>query len=227
MIPHRTLVGQARAPVLTVDGIGPDPAQVVALASELAPFPAAGNLYPGVRLVLSEQDERAWDYVVSLLEAASPYLCGAFDLDGFTLVEASFSMVTTVPAMLAPLQRVPHFDSLDANYYAILHYLSDCAGTAFFRHVPSGSEVASGANAAALVAALKHEGNRAQRGYCGAGSAGFERIGSIAGKPGRLAAYPGNLLHSGIIPADIAFSDDPARGRLTTNIFIQGTPSLA
>ena len=33
--------------------------------------------------------------------------------------------------------------------------------------------------------------------------------------------YQGALLHSGIIPADMAFSDDPRRGRLTANFFVK------
>jgi len=44
----------------------------------------------------------------------------------------------------------------------------------------------------------------------------------VAGTADRLAIYQGCLLHSGIIPPDMDFSDDPRRGRLTANIFIKG-----
>jgi len=38
----------------------------------------------------------------------------------------------------------------------------------------------------------------------------------------RLAIYRGSMLHSGIIPPDMAFSADPRLGRLTANIFVKG-----
>jgi len=40
----------------------------------------------------------------------------------------------------------------------------------------------------------------------------------------RLVVYPGSLPHSGMIPADMAFSDDPRTGRLTANFFVIGRP---
>ena len=50
----------------------------------------------------------------------------------------------------------------------------------------------------------------------------FEQIGAVDGLPDRLVIYRGSLLHSGIIPTDMALSDDPRTGRLTANLFIKG-----
>lgn len=222
MRPERQLIGAGAVPVLTVDGLGPEPAAVAALASQLAPFPPATNNYPGLRRILDESDGGAWDYVLELLRQATPFLAGAFDLDGFDLIEASFSLVTTDPAELAPVQRMPHFDSVDANFFAVMHYLSPCDGTAFYRHRDSGIELVGPDTVDAYVAAARRAAASAPANYICGDSAAYEQIGSVEGVAGRLVAYPGRLLHSGLIPESFEGSSDPQRGRLTTNMFIRG-----
>lgn len=222
MTPSRQLVGQTQTPVLMVDDIGATPAEIASIAAALAPYPAAANNYPGVRRILTAQDQQAWDYVIDLLECVSPFLAGAFDLDRFDLVEASFSMVTVPPQALAPVQRIPHFDSVEPDFYAIVHYISDCAGTAFYRHVSTGTEAVSADNVDGLVARMRSDAAQTPAEYFGGSNSRFEKIGWVKGKAGRLAAYPGHLLHSGIIPSDLNFSIDPRVGRLTTNIFVRG-----
>ena len=69
--------------------------------------PSAGPYYPGIRRIVSKADPDAWSYVEATLRAASPFLGGAFDFDRFTLIEASFSMVTAPPETLSPAQRAP------------------------------------------------------------------------------------------------------------------------
>lgn len=222
MTPSRQLVGETQTPVLIVDDIGVAPADIVSIAAALAPYPTAANNYPGVRRVLTVKDQQAWVYVIDLLECASPFLAGAFDLDRFDLVEASFSMVTAPPESLAPVQRIPHFDSVEPDFYAIIHYISDCAGTAFYRHVATGIEAVRGDNVDGLVARMRSDAAQTPAEYFGDGNSRFEKIGWVRGLAGRLVAYPGHLLHSGIIPHDLNFSADPRVGRLTTNIFVRG-----
>lgn len=222
MRPERQLIGQSSTPVLTVDGLGPEPAEVAALAGKLAPFPPATNNYPGLRRVLGESDGSAWDYVIELLQQATPFLAGAFDLDGFDLIEASFSLVTRHPAELSPVQRMPHFDSVDANFYAVMHYLSPCDGTAFYRHRDSGIELVGPDTVDAYVAAARRAAVAAPAQYICGDSPAYVQIGSVEGLAGRLVAYPGRLLHSGLIPEGFQGSSDPQRGRLTTNMFIRG-----
>ncbi|MEQ1725838.1 MAG: DUF6445 family protein [Sphingopyxis sp.] len=218
-LPALNHFGNARAPVVTVDGIGQDAPSVRATAATLAPYGVVGNAYPGLRRVLSEADSDAFAYATALLEAAAPYLGGAFGIDGFDMIEASFSLVTTPATALTPVQRAPHYDSLDANLYAVLHYLAPCAGTAFYRHRMSGIEMLSPANMESYVAAARTA--EQPPGYIIGDNPNYERIGAVEGLEGRLVGYPARLLHSGIIPPDFMPSSDPATGRLTTNIFIR------
>lgn len=211
--------GAARVPVMSVDAIGWDIHRPTALACAMAPFPPARNNYPGVRRIIRPGDGPAHVYVVDLLEAAAPYIAGAFDIDRFDLVEASFSLVTTPPAALAAVQRAPHFDQVDPDLIAVLHYLTDCEGTAFYRHRASGIEVVTESCLDAYVGAAQRR--VPPPGYVGRDDPDFECTGSVAGKAGRLVAYPASALHSGLIPHGAVLSAEPALGRLTTNIFIK------
>ena len=56
--------------------------------------------------------------------------------------------------------------------------------------------------------------------YCRGSDAHFELIHQVDYRPDRLLIYPGNLLHSGLIEPDRDLSADPARGRLTANLFL-------
>ena len=51
----------------------------------------------------------------------------------------------------------------------------------------------------------------------------FEQIGQVEGLYNRVVAYPNSLLHSGRILPGFDFSADPAKGRLTANLFITMT----
>lgn len=222
MLPARMFVGGSRTPVLTVDGIGPDPAAIVGMARALGPFPRATNNYPGLRRIIGPADTAAWAYVAKLLNDAASFIGGAFDVDGFDLVEASFSLVTTPPEMLTPIQRLPHFDGVKDDLVALLHYATPCAGTAFYRHCATGIELVTPENVDRFVAIARGETWRAGPGYIHPDGAGaFEPIGHVEGLAGRLVAYPGRLLHSGVIPQGFNFSADPGSGRLTTNIFLK------
>lgn len=214
--------GNTQSPVVTLDGVTGDDAAVIEIAAALAPFPSGhGTYYPGLRRIITPADCAANAYVETLLRAAAPYIGGAFDFDRFDLIEASFSMVTAAPAALTPPQRAPHFDSTDPDYLALLHYLSDTPGTAFYRQRTTGIETVGERNLGSYIQAAKRE-SAALSGYTSESNAYFEQIGQVTGARNRLAIYQGCLLHSGIIPADMTFSDDPRRGRLTANIFIKG-----
>lgn len=222
MKPELRRFGTSQSPVVVIDGFSGDAQAVVEIAAALAPFPSsAGTYYPGLRRVLSEADGAGWAYARRTLEAAAPFLGGAFDFVRFDLLEASFSMVTARPETLAPAQRAPHFDSADPDYVAILHYLSDTPGTAFYRQRSTGIEAITEANCDTFIAAAKRE-SPALTGYTNGSNAHFEQIGRIEGVADRLAIYQGRLLHSGLIPEGMDFSADPRRGRLTANLFVKG-----
>ena len=221
MTPRRDLIGTGRHPVVIVDDASGNVPAIVDMAAALAPFPKGPNPhYPGVRRVIEESDPAAFGYVRDLLVATAPFIAGGFDLDAFDLLEASFSMVTAAPATLSAAQRAPHFDSTDPNYIAVLHYLTDTPGTAFYRQRSTGIEAVTPETYDRFVTTVRAEG--AGDGYIVTDDERFERIGSVEGKTDRLVIYQGRLLHSGIIPLGAVLSADPRIGRLTTNIFIRG-----
>ncbi|WP_066812531.1 DUF6445 family protein [Sphingomonas asaccharolytica] len=221
MKPELRHVGEAQSPVVVIDDFTGAVDEVVDLAAAMAPFPTSGGTYyPGLRCPITVGDA-AYGYVERLLEAAGPFIGGGFDVDTFDLLEASFSMVTAAPGTLDPAQRAPHFDSTDPDYFAVLHYLSDTPGTAFFRQRATGIELVDERNVHRFVATARRV-NDDLSGYTFGSNQHYEQIGRIEGVRDRLAIYRGSMLHSGIIPPDMAFSADPRLGRLTANIFIKG-----
>ena len=221
MKPELRRVGEAQNPVVVVDDFTGAVDEVVELAAAMAPFPASsGSYYPGLRQPIAVGDA-AYNYVERLLRAAGPFIGGGFDVDTFELLEASFSMVTTAPSALDPAQRAPHFDSTDPDYLALLHYLSDTPGTAFFRQRATGIELVDDGNVDRFVATARRV-NGDLSGYTHGSNQHYEQIGQVEGVRDRLAIYRGSMLHSGIIPPDMAFCADPRLGRLTANIFVRG-----
>ena len=219
MTPSLRRVGAVGAPVVVVDDFTGDLPAIVDLAAAMAPFPRAQNYYPGLRRQIARGDA-ANAYVDAAMRAAAPFIGGAFDASRFDLIEASFSMVTAAPGELSPPQRAPHFDSTNPGYLALLHYLTDTAGTAFYRQRTTGIERIDDANAPRFIATARAE-SAARDGYINESDDQFEQIGAVEGRADRLTIYQGSLLHSGIIPADMTFSDDPRTGRLTANFFVQ------
>ena len=210
---------------MVIDAFSDALTAIVDLAAGLAPFPrAVGNHYPGVRRFIGERDEASFAYVSETLRLAARFIGGAFDVDAFDLIEASFSMITLSPETLEPAQRAPHFDSLDPNYIAVLHYLSDnpASGTAFYRQRATGIEVVDEANVFAFVTAAERDAAVRPAAYINGTDAHYEQIGSVAGTPNRLVIYRGNLLHSGIVPPGMLMSEHPRTGRLTANLFVKG-----
>lgn len=226
MNPRLIKVGNAAAPVVILDQVSGSVDEVVELAEALAPFPAlANNYYPGLRRVITPDDSAANGYVERLCQTIAPFIAGAFACDGFDLIEASFSMVTTPPERLAAAQRAPHFDSTDARHLAVLHYLSLPAptGTAFFRQRATGIERVDDANLSSFVRTAERDAALlgGHSGYIAGSDPYYEQIGSVEGVADRLVIYQGCLLHSGIIPPGMELSGNPRQGRLTANLFVR------
>lgn len=193
-------------------------------AVKMAPFSRAqGNAYPGLRRVFTNEDRHAMDMVDQLVAIAAPFIGGAFDVDRLDLLEASFSMVTTPPQDLSPKQRAPHFDEVNPNLFALILYLSDTpnTGTAFYRHRATGIEEVTATNLDHFVSIVRHEQEKAPAHFVNESNQNYEQIGFVEARPDRMTIYRGALLHSGIIPDDMCFSEDPTKGRLTLNLFIE------
>ena len=222
--PHLFTVGNAASPVLVIDRVTGGVAPIVEIAAALAPFPPArGNSYPGLRRPITPGDAAAAAYARRTLGSVVAAINAAFGIDGFDLLDASFSLVTAAPDTLAPQQRAPHFDSTDPDHIAVMHYLSGTqgSGTAFYRQRSTAIERLTDGNVAQFVATAQRE-SASWSGYIDGSNASFERIAAVEAVPDRLIAYHGGLLHSGTIPAGMAFSADPRHGRLTANFFVRG-----
>lgn len=227
MMPELRRFGESQSPVVVIDGFSGELDQILRVAEDLAPYPPHTNYYPGVRRVIGRQDKAADAYVEATCERAAQFIAGAFEIDRFTLLEASFSIVTTDPLRLSSAQRAPHFDTTDQKHLALLHYLNVPAGsgTAFYRQRSTGIERVTDANLGIFVATAKSDAAKLARdsGYINGSDEFFEQIGAVAAVPDRLVIYQGSLLHSGIIPPDMRFNGDPREGRLTANLFVTGT----
>jgi hypothetical protein len=176
--------------------------------------------------MIGPADEQAYAYVMTTCDRAAPFIGGGFGVASFDLTEASFSVVSTPPDALQPVQRVPHFDSPDQSVLAMLHYLRvpEGSGTAFYRHRSTGIERVANDNVGRLAASADREltNNPPASRYFGGSDLFFEQIGKVEAVPDRLIIYHGSLLHSGVIPDGMTFSPDPRKGRLTANFFIRG-----
>ena len=227
MRPELRRFGKSQSPVVVIDEFNGDAESIAQIADGLAPFPdVSDNYYPGVRGMIDERQPVAFDYVQEVCREAAPFIAGAFDVDGFNLLRASFSLVTKKPEALSPPQRAPHFDSTDQKYYAILHYLrvTEGTGTAFYRQRATGIERVNEQNVDAFMRQAQVDAAMLppDSGYIHGSDEYFEQIGAVEGVTDRLIIYQGSLLHSGIIPQGMNFSADPREGRLTANIFVRG-----
>ncbi len=214
---HR--VGREAQPLVVIDDFAPDPdaLRAAAIASRFGP---ALQHYPGIRAPLPDSyfpTQRAVlaDALGELLERRG----------GASLVDASFSIVTTPPDALEIRQRIPHCDAFGADRIALVHYLApeDGGGTAFFRHRSTGFETIDAERApiffGQLDAEFRHGGLPPAR-YVAGDTPLFERTMAIAARYNRAIVYPSFLLHSGAIAPDAVLSPDPAVGRLTVTAFL-------
>jgi hypothetical protein len=225
--PELRRFGKSQTPVVVIDDFSGNVPELIDIAVALAPFPFhEGNYYPGLRRIFTPADTAANAYVDRMLTDAAQFIAGAFDVDGFNLLEASFSMVTSDPTELSPPQRAPHFDTTDPKHYAVLHYLNVApgTGTAFFRQRSTGIERVMEDNVDIFVRVAKGEMATLppDSGYILGSNPHYEQIGAVEAVPDRLIIYQGSLLHSGIIPPDMNRSSNPREGRLTANIFVRG-----
>jgi hypothetical protein len=139
--------------------------------------------------------------------------------------ECYFSIVTTPPEALAPIQRLPHVDGLDPDRIAILIYLS-CGvtgGTAFYRQRATGFETLDAERYfdfdAALRAGIEQHGLPPPA-YIAGGTPLYEQIASYEAWPNRSLIYSSRALHCAEIASGALLPADPVLGRLTINGFL-------
>lgn len=212
-------MGREGEPLVVIDDFHPAPERLRADAAAGA-YAARGKFYPGVRAAAPAA------HLAPCQALLADVLEGAFGVTaGVRLTECNFSLVTTRPENLLPMQRLPHYDGVEPGRFALLHYLCgpDQGATAFYRHRSTGFETVTADRFEAyrdrLQAEIDGRGGAPEAEYFSGDDALFERIDQVEAKFNRAVLYRGVTLHSGAIPADFAFSDDPMAGRLTVNSF--------
>lgn len=206
--------------LVAIDGFLETPDMVVSQAY-LQNFARIAPQYPGIRAALDPAVCRAW------LAVLAPSLDQWFGpARGGWEIQAWYSLVTTPPHALAPIQRLPHVDGTDPAQIAMMLYLhrTGHGGTAFFRHRSTGLESLTAADfpryAAAVQADVAATG-LPPAAYTTDGTPHFERTHAVPGHFNSAVFYRGNILHSGVIDNAAPLSADPREGRLTINAFFR------
>lgn len=218
-------VGNERQKVLIIDNIMINPEAMVNFAAENAGFylhKKEGNFYPGIRLPPPE------GYFDSLMEVIRPVLNAEYKISDHaktTKAECSISLVTLKPEELSKMQSLPHFDSINTNQFALLHYLCDekHGGTAFYRNNLTNYETVTRERfehyTTSFVDDIKKNGPPSQE-YIVDTNERFTKMASVDLKYNRLIIYRSCLLHSGLIDAAVSVDPNPRTGRLTANTFV-------
>ena len=128
-------VGHDRAPVVVIENLWPDAQSLFEAAAQRTDYGVSSLYYPGVRCAAPR------DYANAVVLQLTELIQSTFGFDDdLVITDSIFSLVVTPPAALVPFQRVPHYDSVDQNRIALLHYLCASGGTSFYRHRSSGLE---------------------------------------------------------------------------------------
>lgn len=213
------LQGEEQRPLITIDDFWPDPDALREDAASLR-MAQIGPHYPGVR---AEVPPRLAE---TMRRRIAPLLAEHFGLNPAPAVsEAYYSLVTTPPSDLAPIQRFPHFDGVEPRRIAVLLFLGhgEQGGTAFYRQRATGFETVDEARLdrfkAELEAGVKTHG-MPEASYIAGDTALYERIAVQPARFNRALVYAGNTLHCAYLPPEVALSAEPLVGRLTLNLFL-------
>ena len=210
-------IGTEAQPLVILDDFASDPDGLrrFAQATEFVP---ALNHFPGVRAGVPAE---YLTVQLPLVAAAA----AAFGRTGpISVVDASFSIVSTPPGDLTVPQRLPHIDAFTEDRIALVHYLSpdDGDGTAFFRHRATGFETVDDARRDLffrhLDMEMRHGGVPPPR-YVLGDTPLFECVRTEPARYNRALLYRSWNLHSGAISPSHALSADPGTGRLTVTGF--------
>lgn len=217
-------LGSERRPLVVIEDFADDPQALVAHAESSEPFrAAAGDLYPGVRK--PAPPSYAEDICTRYGEVLRQHF-GLPERSRPQVIFSAFSITTTEPHRLRPVQRVPHFDTTAANQLAIVHYLCglEHGGTSFYRHRSTGFETITHERLHRYAETLKREvmtEHPPPDKYMDGDDPLFERIASFEARRNRALVYPSNVLHSGDIRRISPPEAPPRSARLTVNSFVR------
>lgn len=217
-------IGSERRPVAVVEDFVHDPEHLIAWAEGGEPFrAAAGDRYPGIRRSAPAS------YAETVRAQYGAVLREYFGLPGSGAPEvifSAYSITTTEPHRLRPIQRVPHFDTSAANQLAIVHYLCgpEHGGTSFYRHRSTGFETITHERLHRYAETLKREvmtEHPPPEKYMDGDDPLFVRFARFEARRNRALIYPSNVLHSGDIPRIAPPEGPPRSARLTVNSFVR------
>lgn len=232
-------VGNENIPVLIIDDFVENPEKLIASASLLdesgEEFQSQqSDYYPGVRKSSPQNYQTLIrDPLLKLLKS-SLFLAdmetgiAALDLEvsHLKVLMSAFSIATTKPENLRPIQMLPHFDTPADNQLAMVHYLCDenHGGTSIYRHKKTGFERITEQRHRQYRQILKKQAIAEKLHlfpkYIEGDTSMFEQIYSIEAKMNRAVIYPSNVLHSGNIRIGTGLSAAPDSGRLTISSFL-------
>lgn len=211
-------------PCVIVDDVLLDPGAVVdvAVAHGGAFSRPIDNAYPGLELALPESVVRQFT------EQFQRHAASVLEVDKVLQASGRLSIATLQAQELSPLQRVCHRDRLftlpgQRAIAAVLYLFNDerLGGTSFFR--PRGDL----AHTEALMRELAHSNSVSLSrlesqtpGYLTASNSHFELTATVPPRWNRLIWYDGGQFHGSHIGQPELLSADPARGRLTLNLFL-------
>ena len=215
-------IGNEKAPLLVIDNFVSQPDELIRWAASKL-FVNTGRSFPGIRT-------RAPLTYRKLIQDLQAVLSQFFQVDGRSIQfpMAHYSLVTTPPSKLDPVQRIPHVDTVYGNGLATVHYLfrGDYGGTAFYRHRRTGFEYVDEARQEVYFRTLQKEMNGPESPgpeYINGDTALFEQVAMQEGRFNRMLVYRRNSLHSGCIGKSFVPDPSPVRGRLSINCFLDVT----
>ena len=217
---QKLTIGRELAPLAVIDNVVANADELVDLATSKL-FGGVASYYPGIRA------KAPLSYHQFVLAELRGLFVDYFGLaaHGLRITSCHFSIVTTPPEQLAPLQTIPHIDSHQGSELAFVHYLfrRDHGGTAFYRHRRTGFEVIDQARKAQYFAATEEDRNGPDKpplAYINGDTPLYEQVGKQDGIFNRMLVYRRNSLHSGCIGPEFVADPDPRRGRLSLNGFV-------
>jgi hypothetical protein len=210
--------------IVFIDNFLQDPQALVEVACRSRFEPSATRAvqkgYPGLRAAAPAA------YTQTLTELVDPLIKVNFQVPEHLDVKvglSAFSLTTTPPEELGPLQRMPHFDASTPHYMAAMLWLCDEShgGTGFYRHNATGWQRITAENREHYLDVCHEEVNRRRppARYFDRSDEQFTFLGMMPARFNRLVVYPGSLLHSACINPTRSLSSDPRHGRLTVNTF--------
>lgn len=213
-------IGHEQTPIVIIDDALQTPQAHIDNARQQNFKPLAPH-YPGIRAPATRA------YLAEMMPGILPILRDTFGFaHGADVAECFYSLVTTPPGDLKPMQRLPHIDGFGDEKLALLHYLSphDSGGTYFYRHRTTGFETVPQARFEEYRSSVNGDAKRLgipEPAYPSGDTEMFERTHIVDAKFNRAVIYRGISIHAVGLPDDFSFAPNVDEGRLTVNTFLK------